>query len=319
MSFTKAPPFDPELDAALAGFPKESRPLDHAGVLQRRQGIAPMCDPARIFTDPEIGREEITIPGPGGEIAMTILRPKKAADSPCPVFYYIHGGALVLGDRYFFLGNTFPLVKEFNAVVVSVEYRLAPESPAPAQVEDSYAGLKWVFENASKLGIDPAKIIVSGSSAGGCLAVGAGLMARDKKGPPIFALLLSFPMLDDRCNSVSIKQYMDDGAYTGSQNIAAWDMVLPGTRGSKDVSIYVAPSRAEDLSGLPPTYISVGAGDPFRDEDVAFASKLWEYGVSAELHVWQGAWHGFTGFVPTAEISVLAVKAEMDWLRRILK
>ncbi|PVH82147.1 Alpha/beta hydrolase fold-3 [Cadophora sp. DSE1049] len=231
----------------------------------------------------------------------------------------MHGGALVLGNRYFFLGSTFPIAKELDAVVISVEYRLAPEFAAPAQVEDCYAGLEWIFQNASKLGIDPERIIVGGSSAGGGLAAGVALLARDRKGPPIFALKLTYPMLDDCCASISMKQYMNDGWYDGTQNIAAWNMVLPGTRGSKDVSIYVAPSRAEDLSDLPPTCISVGAGDPFRDEDVAFASKLWECGVNAELHVWPGAWHGFDVLAPTAEISIAAVKAEMEWLKRILK
>ncbi|KAH7411133.1 Alpha/Beta hydrolase protein [Cadophora sp. MPI-SDFR-AT-0126] len=319
MSFSKAPPFDPALDAFLASSPKDSSPYDHARVLEGRKAIAPICNSAAVFTDSEIIHEEVTIPGPGGEISLTILRPVRAAGGLRPVFYSIHGGALVLGNRYFFLSKTFPIAKELDAVVISVEYRLAPEFPAPAQVEDCYTGLEWIFQNASKLGINPERIIVGGSSAGGGLAAGVALLTRDKKGPPIFALKLTYPMLDDRCTSTSMKQYDSDGWYIGAQNIACWNMVLAGTRGSEKVSMYVAPSRAEDLSGLPPSFISVGAGDPFRDEDVAFASKLWECGVNAELHVWPGAWHGFDVLVPTAEVSIAAVKTEMEWLKRILK
>lgn len=149
---------------------------------------------------------------------------------------------------------------------------------------------EWVFQNASKLGVDPSKIIVSASSAGGGIAAGISLLARNKNGPPVSALLLTYPMLDDRCTSVSIQQFMDDRLYTGSHNIATWDMALLGTRGSKNVSICVASSHAEDLSGLPPTFITASTGDPFRDEHVTFASKLWGCGVNTELNIWPGAW-----------------------------
>ncbi|XMA17907.1 hypothetical protein WAI453_010698 [Rhynchosporium graminicola] len=319
MAHLNAPPFDPAVEAVLAAFPKETEPYDYAKIKQQRQAMEPLCNPAILHMDPEVLHEEVTIQGPDDEIALTILKPKQGTDGTNPVFYWIHGGALVLGNRYFFLGATFGLVKEFNAVVVSVEYRLAPEHPAPAQIDDCYAGLEWTFRNATKLGFDPAKITVMGGSAGGCLAAGITLAARDRKGPPIFALHLTDPMLDDRCTSVSVKQFMYDGGYTGSQNIVAWDAVLPGKRGSKDVSVYVAPARAEHLSGLPPTYISVGSAEPFRDEAVAFASKMWQCGGTAELHVWPGAWHGSTALVPTADISVTAAKTGMEWLRRVLK
>tara|TARA_R110002060_G_scaffold3358_7_gene5317 strand:+ start:778 stop:1203 length:426 start_codon:yes stop_codon:yes gene_type:complete len=141
MPSLQALPFDPALDAVLATFPQDSRSVDHAHIFERRQATAPICDPVAIFTDPEIAHEEIMIPGPEGEIQMTILRPIKAANGPRPAFYNMHGSALVLGNRYSFLGNTFSLAKEFGAVVISMEYRLAPEFPALTQVEDAYAGL----------------------------------------------------------------------------------------------------------------------------------------------------------------------------------
>ncbi len=178
------------------------------------------------------------------------------------------------------------MIKELDAVLVSVEYRLAPEHPDPAPVEDCYAGLKWVSEHATELGINPDHIIISGGSAGGGIAAGVTLLARDRKGPSIFAQQLLYPMLDDRCNNVSNNQFPEEGTWTRRVNIMGWDSLLPGTRGTGNVSIYAAPARAKDLSGLPPAFIEVGSAEPFRDEDVAYATKLWEDGVHAELHVW---------------------------------
>lgn len=291
MSTSLKPAFDPVLLEVLNQFPRipEDGVSEHELVLQRRQAIAPQCESSVVLVDPDILHEEVTFPGPGGNIILTILRYKNSAGGSRPAFYYIHGGSMVMGTRHFLLNVTFPIVKEFDAVVISVEYRLAPEHPAPAQVEDCYAGLDWVAKNTIKLGIDPARMIISGSSAGGGLAAGVALLARDRKGPSIFAQLLTYPMLDDRNTSISCKQYESDGLFNTKANRAAWDFMLPGARGSKNVSIYAVPARAEDLSGLPPTFIEVGAAELFRDENVAYASKLWEGGVDTELHVWPGA------------------------------
>lgn len=147
-------------------------------------------------------------------------------------------------------------------------------------------GLEWVGAHASELGIDPNKLMITGGSAGGGLAAGVALLARDRNGPKLCAQLLSYPMIDDRGSTISSKQFELEGIWVGKSNIEAWDLLLPGTRNTEDVSIYAAPARAEDLSRLPPAFIEVGAAEPLRAEGVAFATKLWECGVQAELRVW---------------------------------
>ena len=205
-----------------------------------------------------------------------------------------------------------------DVVVVSVEYRL-PDHPDPAPVEDCFAGLQWVSEHATELGISSKKIVISGLSAGGGLAAGTALMARDREGPNLLGQCLIYPMLDDRMSTVSSHQYMDEGIYDGNSNITAWDCLLPGRRGTEDVSIYAAPSRATDLSSLPPTWIDVGAAEVFRDESVAYATKLWEFSIQTELHVWPGTWHAFDIYAPDTEISALCLETRMAWMKRTLE
>lgn len=286
-----APPFDAELYAFLQLIPKDPS-LGLEKVMNSRERLAPLCAPETVIHDPELTHGEITIQGPdGGEIILSILRSKTSAGGARPAIYHIHGGGMVFGTRFFLLGSKLPWMKELDLTLISVEYRLAPEHPDPAPVEDCYAGLEWIYKNASEIGIDASKIIVIGGSAGGGLAAGISLMARDRKGPKIFAQMLIYPMLDDKCDSVSNLQFQEEGTWLMSDGITGWDALLPGRRGKENVSIYAAPARAKDLKGLPPMYIEVGSNEPFRDEDVAFATRLWEQGVSTELHVWPGAWH----------------------------
>lgn len=190
---------------------------------------------------------------------------------------------MVVGNR-FSLGAVLPWITELDMVLVSVEYRKSPDASGLEPVEDCYAGLKWTAENASKLGIDPEKIIISGHSGGAGRAAGTALLARDRGGPQFCAQLLVYPMIDDRVENSSSKQFFEIGLWSGQDSTTAWDWITGGNRGGDDVSPYVAAARATDLSGLPPTYIDVGACDLFRDECVAYASKLWECGVNAELH-----------------------------------
>lgn len=291
MSFA-GPPFDPELDAVLKQFQagQAQAEFTHEYIIERRKLQDPEWNISKVHEDPDISSEEVTIQGPGGDIILLVLRSKSATKENAPCLYNIHGGAMVLGNRFFAINLLFPEIRALGAVAVSVEYRLAPEHPAPAAVEDCDAGLQWVFENATKLGVDAGKIITVGASAGGGLAAGVALLRRDRKDPPLFAQCLIYPMLDDRNATVSAKQFHDTGIYTGKTNDTCWGLYLPGIKGSDKVRIYDAPARAEDLSGLPQTFIEVGASEPFRDEDLTFATKLWEQGVQAEFHVWPGAW-----------------------------
>jgi len=172
--------------------------------------------------------------------------------------------------------------------------------------------------NLAGLGIDPARLMLAGASAGGGLAAGTALLARDRGGPALCGLLLKCPMLDDRNNSVSCRQYVDSGTYDGRMNGFAWACVLGDRAGGEGVSPYVAPGRATDLSNLPETFVDVGSAEPFRDESVAFANSVWAAGGQAELHVWPGGAHGFSSFVPSADISKWCRETTLAWMRRRL-
>jgi acetyl esterase/lipase len=207
-------------------------------------------------------------------------------------------------------------MKKYDFVCISVEYRLAPENPNPIPLDECYAGLEWVGENVSSLGINPNKLMIYGPSAGGGLAAGTALLARDRRGPHLCAQLLVYPMLDDRNVTISSQQYDDEGSWSKKSNIAVWRWYLGDDDGER--SIYAAPARATDLSGLPQTYIDVGSADVFRDENVAYATRLWEFGVQAELHVWPGCIHGFDEWVPEHLISKGAKEARTGWIGRVL-
>ena len=214
------------------------------------------------------------------------------------------------------LANVLEWVEEFGAVCVSAEYRLAPENPQPALVEDSYAALVWMSDNAQGLGFSKDRIIVCGGSAGGNLAAGVVLLARDRSRPKVFGQLLMYPVLDDSSSATSMLQFGDMPPWTRSNSVDSWNYTVGKDR--QHVSIYSAPARAKDLSGLPPTFIDTGDADVTRDEDVNYASALWKAGVSTELHVWPGCWHGFDVYVPDVPISRRAMAVRSNWLRKLL-
>ncbi|GAA1496793.1 alpha/beta hydrolase [Paeniglutamicibacter kerguelensis] len=314
-----APPFDPELGAALdlvAGiipptFTPEMIPL------MREMPFDPAFD--ELVASVGAVHEERTIPGCNGdEIVVSIYR-RPGQDTAGPGIYHIHGGGMVIGNRFAGVQSFLPFVASHGAVIVSVEYRLAPEFPDPVPVEDCYAGLVWTAENAAELGIDPTRIIVGGASAGGGLSAGVTLLARDRQGPALRASLLIYPMLDDRNETVSSHQFQGIGVWDRASNFTGWNALLGDRRGTDEVSIYAAPARAEDLSGLPPTFIDVGSAEVFRDECVAYASQIWAAGGTAELHVWPGGFHGFDGLAPQAQVSIAMVDTRNRWLTRMLE
>lgn len=216
------------------------------------------------------------------------------------------------------LGIRLDWAEELGLVVVSVEYRLAPEHPHPAPVEDCYAGLVWTAEHAKEIGGDPDRIILAGGSAGGGLTAAVALLVRDREGPRAIGQLLMCPMLDDRNDTPSAHQMAGLGVWDRTSNETGWSALLGAARGTADVSPYAAPARADDLSGLPPAFIDVGSAETFRDEDVTYASSIWQAGGIAELHVWPGGFHGFDGLVPEAALSADARAARLRWLRRLL-
>nr|WP_285557348.1 alpha/beta hydrolase [Streptomyces hygroscopicus] len=311
------PPFDPELAACLESLGEAAAPgfrLEDLAAA-RRGTCAGSPD---LTLGGAFAVAEHAVPGPPGApgVPLLVCRPVDTA-APLPVLYHVHGGGMMAGtDR---AGVDVPLdwARELGAVVVSVDYRLAPEHPHPAPVEDVYAGLLWAAGRAAGIGGDPARIVVTGASAGGGLAAAAALLARDRQGPPLLGQLLMSPMLDDRNDTVSSHQMTGTGLWDRTANETAWTALLGAGRGGPDVSAYAAPARAAELSGLPPAYLDVGSAETFRDETVAYASRLWQAGGAAELHVWPGAFHGFDTLAPEAALSRAARSARLGWLRRL--
>lgn len=316
-------PYDPELADGRAAMLElfEPIPLRADTIHANRAHFADVTPSvAATIGEQEVDFEHVTVPGPAGaaDVVLTVLRPRGGAGPGAGGIYGIHGGGMVLGDRAFGVAGLAEDVLRFGAVAVTVEYRLAPEYPAPAAVEDCYAGLLWFAEHAPELGVDPARIVVGGFSAGGGLSAAVALLARDRGGPALAGQLLESPMIDDRNTTPSSLQCEGLGPWERGNNVAAWDAVLGAARGTAGVSPYAAPARASDLSGLPAAFVTVGSAEVFRDEAAAYASGIWATGGQAELHVYSGGYHGFSGFSPQAEVSRAAAADRRSWLRRVL-
>jgi acetyl esterase/lipase len=316
------PPFDPELVPALESLAQVMPPAIFPEMLP---GLRDFMTSGGA-TDDDIRRggavefEERQVPGPAGAPDISLLICRRAASTgPRPAVYFTHGGGMVLGDNRNLIGEMLDWVQHLGIVLVSVEYRLAPEHPFPAGLEDVYAGFRWTMAHADDLGVDPRRVVVSGPSAGGGLTAAMSLLARDLDGPVAAGQLLVCPMLDDRNDSVSARQMTGLGAWDRTSNNTGWTALLGEQRGGPEVSAYAAPARAEDLSGLPPLFIDVGSAETFRDEVVAYATRYWQAGGVAELHVWPGGFHGFDALAPEAELSRRARAARVDWLRRTLR
>ncbi|MEV5342245.1 alpha/beta hydrolase [Streptomyces sp. NPDC052676] len=314
-------PFDPELAVALDALGAQP-PLTPEAIPAVRAAVAAgaLGDEA-LGCGGELCWEERAVPGaPGGpEVTLLIGRPADAGPGAgLPVLYHLHGGGMVAGSRRHLVPDVLTWTRTLRTVTVSVEYRLAPEHPHPAPLEDCYAGLVWTARHAAELGGDPDRIVAVGASAGGGLAAGVTLLARDRGGPAPAAQMLLSPMLDDRGGTCSSRQMEGLDLWDRVSNATAWNALLGGAAGGADVSPYAAPARAGDLSGLPPAYVDVGSAETFRDETVAYAGRLWRFGVPCELHVWPGGCHGFDALAPEAGISRRAGRARREWLGGLL-
>jgi len=251
----------------------------------------------------------------GHEMFIKIYEPAKRDGTRLPALLWIHGGGYVLGHP-----NGEDMICEGFAiasgcVVVSPDYRLAPEHPYPAAIEDCYAALQWVAGAEEALTIDTARIAIGGASAGGGLTAALALLARDRGGPAICFQMPLYPMIDDRNATPSSHEIEDRRIWNGANNAAAWRMYL-GDGQTGAVSPYAAPSRAEDLTGLPPAYTCVGQLDPFRDETIDYVARLARAGVDVEFHLYPGGYHAFEHIVPDAEISRRAKNDYMNALAR---
>ena len=313
------PPFDPELEAVLTAlgdqFPSTITP-EMIPIMRQPNPLMPTID--QIIAERAVTSRDVTIPGYGGaEIVVSVLA-RADHTGTGPGIFHTHGGGMIIGDRFVGIDVMLDWVERFDAVCVTVEYRLAPEFPDPYPVEDCYAALTWTAEHAAELGIDPNRILIAGGSAGGGLAAGTALLARDRQGPALLGQVLIYPMIDDRNETVSSHQIDGVGVWDRTSNFTGWNALLGERRGTDDVSIYASPSRAADLGGLPPAFIDVGTVEVFRDEAVAYASQIWADGGVAELHVWPGGFHGFDMMAPHTAVAQAMTAARTAWVARLL-
>lgn len=304
-------PLDPQVQALLDQVAALNvPPYQKLTVQQARDMIAAVYrgEPAEVAKV-----EDRTIPGPGGPIPVRIYTP--AAAGPLPLLVFFHGGGWVIGnlDSHDVLARD--LANGGSCVVVSVDYRLAPEHTAPAPVVDGYDALQWLTRESAALGIAPGAVGVCGLSAGGGIAAAVTLMARDRGGlgRPAFQMLLS-PALDDRMHWPSCR-FEDVPLWNRADTEAMWERYL----GSDPEAAlpYGAPGRAKDLHDLPPAYVTTGELDPMRDAAIDYATRLLHAGVSVELHVFPGAPHGWDMFCPKAGLTKRALAERVEVVRRL--
>lgn len=317
------PVIDPTIGPLIDAFPlPELLDVDFLRTLASVSDDAFVTNADKILeAEPFRTHTEHSITGPDGNTIVLSLFKASDTTTPLPAVYLIHGGGMVSGDRFGEVPSVLALLEDIDCILVSVEYRLAPETRAPGPAEDCFAGLVWLSDNASSLGIDPAGIVVCGISGGAALAAAVCLMARDRTLPtvPIKAQMLLSPMLDDRCESVSDRQFEYGVPWNGVTNRSAWSHVLGDACGTDKVTAYQAPSRAVDLSNLPPTYIDVAECEVFRDPAVTYAMNMWRNASTCELHVWPGAVHLFDAIDnPDVPLVGAAISAKRAWLKRTM-
>ncbi len=263
---------------------------------------------------------DVLVPGPDGAppVPVRVYTPA-GSDAPRPGLVYLHGGGFVLGSLELYHSDVLRIADQVGAVVVSVDYRLAPEHRFPAGLEDCYAALAWTAENATELGIDPARIAVGGESAGGGLSAAVALLARDRSGPSLCFQYLGTPELDDRLDSPSMQAFHDTPLWNRPNAEVSWDYYLgEGVRGSECVEPYAAPARHTDLTGLPPALVTTCEFDPLRDEGIAYAQRLAQAGVQTELHLYPGTFHG-SAMIVGAKVSQQMVCDQLEAFHRAFR
>jgi acetyl esterase/lipase len=263
---------------------------------------------------PGIDRTDISITAADGAEVSLSWYGGATADAPGSAAVYLHGGGFIVPLLPVYDGMMRAYTQATGVPMLLVDYRVAPEHPHPTPVEDSYTALCWLANNAGELGVDPNRIAVMGESAGGGLAAGVALMARDRRGPALAQQLLFYAMLDDRTVGPDPQLPPEFLVFNYDDNRTGWSALLGSAPHAGDVSPYAAPARATDLSGLPDTYIDVGDLDILRDENVEYARRLMASGIPTELHVLPGLPHGFDMIAPDATVTQRVVS---DRLRRL--
>ena len=311
---------DPELLAPLEGqMAVVGAGLSQHGIAAMRAMNDQLNAAAKAQQPPVAGVTSVdrTVPGAPGEpdVAVRIYQPAERA-AGLPALLWIHGGGYVVGNVEGTDLYVRRLVQAVGCLAVSVEYRRAPEAPFPAPLEDCYAALKWLAASAAELGVDARRLAIGGASAGGGLAAGLALLARDRAEVAVMFQLLIYPMLDDR-NIVPASAIVPDSLlWSRANNRIGWQAYLGAEPGGENVSAYAAAARAVDLAGLPPAYIPVGELDLFLQENIDYAARLMQAGVPAELHVYPGAYHGFENMAPDSVVGQRFVADRNQALRR---
>ncbi|MBV9997116.1 MAG: alpha/beta hydrolase [Caulobacteraceae bacterium] len=270
-------------------------------------------------TSEKVETREVRAPAPAGAPDVrALLHTPRHSTAPRPAVLHIHGGGYVMGAPEMGAEHHIQYAEDFGTVVLSVDYRLAPATKHPGPLEDCYAALAWLYAQADELGVDRRRIIVSGESAGGGLAAALALLARDRKEYALAFQHLIYPMIDDRTvTRPAPSPYSGEFIWTRAANLHGWSSLLDCEPGADGVSCYAAAARAEDLSGLPPTYIACGALDLFIEENLEYARRLILAGVPTELHVYPGAPHGFP-MVADAKVARQAERDSLEALGRAL-
>ena len=299
---------DPEFLPAIDAFPEFSLSVETLPAMR-----GPLRTPVELSD--KVERTEHSVPG-DPPVPVRVHRPKDATGT-LPCVFSMHGGGFVLGSYDMDDALFDRWCPSLGIVGVSVEYRLAPEHPYPIPLEDCYRALRWVFDNADELGVDKARIGIRGISGGGGLAAGLALLARDRGEIQIAFQLLDCPMIDDRQITPS-SQMEGLPIWSKESNEFGWRSYLGPLYGTDDVPAYAAAARATDLSGLPPAFVSVGAVDGFRDEDIDYALRLNQAGVPTELHVYPGAPHGYA-IAPESAVARQSARDMAEWLARQIR
>lgn len=263
--------------------------------------------------------DDVQVPGVNGAppVDVRLYRPR-ILNGVAPALLWIHGGGMVLGDHLQDEASNIAFARTLGITVASVNYRLAPAHPAPAAVEDAYAALSWLVEQATERGIDASRIAIGGASAGGGVAAGLALYAHDRGDiRPAFQLLV-YPMIDDRTVLRTDMDTKNVRVWTPGSNRFGWTSYLGREPGSADVSPYAAPARREDVSGLPPAWIGVGTLDLFHDEDLRYTERLAAAGVPCEITLVEGAFHGFDALFARKPVSREFWRAQAAALRGAL-
>ena len=308
---------DPELVAMLDTFPALTFTPESLALIRTSFNEMSSQTPPDLPDFSAISVQEQFVPGPQGapDVRVLVYLPPKRSTS-LPALLWIHGGGYVIGSADGDDLGVKSMVSTIGCVAVSVDYRLAPETPHPGPVEDCYAALKWLHSHAQELGVDTTRIAIGGASAGGGLTAGLALLTRDRGEVPLAFQLLIYPMLDDRTvTSAEPHPYTGEYIWTHDANRFGWTALLGQEPGSPDISPYASAARADHLEGLPSTFISVGTLDLFLEEDMEYARRLMRAGVPTELHVYPGAFHGFN-MMASAKVSQAFVRDQIDALTR---